>query len=197
MPACRREQPDGQLQQRGLARAVRADEPDDLAFGDGQGAVARAPSVRPYCLPSPSGLDDGRHATPFGEAVAERGAVDRLDVVGAEARRPVPRRSQSVIGARNRAWAAGSVRGRPADDEGPLARSGADQALALQIAVGLQHRVRVDGQFGDDLLGGRQLVTRLEHAQLQGLVDLLDQLEVGGDPRSGVELELDHEPTFH
>jgi hypothetical protein len=78
-----------------------------------------------------------------------------------------------------------------------LAWSRAHQALAFEISVGLQHRVRVDGQFGDDLLSGWQLVTRFEQAQLQGLMDLVDQLEVGGHSRSGVQLELDHEPTFH
>ena len=37
------------------------------------------------------------------------------------------------------------------------------------------------------------LVARLEHAEAKGLMHLLDQLEVGGDPRRGVELELDHQ----
>ena len=72
-----------------------------------------------------------------------------------------------------------------------------DQSLALEIAVGLEHRVRVDRQLGDHLLGRRQLVARLEQAELQGLMDLLDQLQVGRHARSGVELELDHGPPFH
>ncbi len=47
----------------------------------------------------------------------------------------------------------------------------------------------------DDLLGRRQLVARLEQAELQGLMHLLDQLQVGGDAGTGVELELDHDPS--
>ncbi len=113
--------------------------------------------------------------------------------------RPADRaeRSQSVIEARNRAWAAGSVRGSDPDDEGALAGPGAHQALTLEVPVGLEHRVRVDRQPGDDLLGRRQLVTWLEKPELQGLMDLLDQLQVGGDAGSRVELELDHSPSFH
>jgi len=55
------------------------------------------------------------------------------------------------------------------------------------------HGVRVDGQLGDDLLRGRQLVTRLQHAHPQGLMNLLCELQVGGDARRLVELELDHQ----
>jgi hypothetical protein len=55
------------------------------------------------------------------------------------------------------------------------------------------HRVRVDGQLGDNLLRGRQVVTPLEHAHPQGLMDLLHQLQVSGDARRLVELELDHQ----
>ena len=70
----------------------------------------------------------------------------------------------------------------------------AHQALPFQVAVGLEHRVRVDRQLGDDLLGGGQLVARLQEAEPQSVMDLLDQLEVGGDTGNGVELELDHDP---
>jgi hypothetical protein len=41
--------------------------------------------------------------------------------------------------------------------------------------------VWVDGQPGDYLLRGRQPVARFEHAHPQGLVDLLHELQVGGD----------------
>ena len=59
----RREQPDGQMQQRRLARTVRPDEPDDLALGDAQGAVAQRPAP-PVPLAETARLDDGAHATP-------------------------------------------------------------------------------------------------------------------------------------
>ena len=62
---------------------------------------------------------------------------------------------------------------------------------------GLVHRVRVDRQLRDDLLRGRQLVARPQQAEPQRVMDLLDQLEVGGDTGAGVELELDHVPHFH
>ena len=61
--AGRREQPGGQAQQGGLARAVGADEPDHVAFGDGQRAVAQRPGP-PVGLAQPAGRDDGVHATP-------------------------------------------------------------------------------------------------------------------------------------
>ena len=62
--ASRRQQPGGQAQQGGLARAVGADEPGDVAFGDRQRAVAQRPG--PPVLPAqPAGIDDGaHHATP-------------------------------------------------------------------------------------------------------------------------------------
>ena len=66
--AGRREQPGGQVQQGGLARAVGADEPDDVAFGDGQRAVAQRPGP-PVPLAQPAGLDDGAHATPSAKQV--------------------------------------------------------------------------------------------------------------------------------
>ena len=93
---------------------------------------------------------------------------------------------------------AGSVPGSERMTKVPMSRPSADQAFSFEVPVGLEHRVRVDRQLGDHLLGGRQLVSGLEDAELQGLVDLLDQLQVGGDARSGIELEFDHEQLcFH
>jgi hypothetical protein len=61
--AGRREQPGGQVQQGGLARAVGADEPGDVGLGDGQRAVAQRPGSQ-VGLAQPAGLDDGAHAAP-------------------------------------------------------------------------------------------------------------------------------------
>jgi hypothetical protein len=59
-----RELPGAQPQQGCLARAVRADEPDDVAFGDGQRAVAQRPGP-PVRLAQPAGLDGrAHHAAP-------------------------------------------------------------------------------------------------------------------------------------
>ena len=113
--------------------------------------------------------------------------------------RPAARavRSHSVIDARKRACASGSVRGSDATDEGPQPGPGPHQALAFEVAVRLEHGVGVDRQLRDDLLRRRQLVTGLEQSELQRLVDLLDELEVGGDARARVEVELDHIAPFH
>jgi hypothetical protein len=59
-------------------------------------------------------------------------------------------------------------------------------------AVGLEHRVRVDGQLGHHLLGRRQLVARAEQPHPQRLVHLLHELQIGRDTRCLIELELDH-----
>ncbi len=61
--AGRREHPGGQAQQGGLARAVGADEPDHVTFGDGQRAVAQRPGP-PVLLAQSAGRDEGVHATP-------------------------------------------------------------------------------------------------------------------------------------
>ncbi len=115
-----------------------------------------------------------------GPSPAARAAPEPLD----------HRREESRLGG-------GVGAGQRSHDEGPLTRSGPGETLAFQIAVGLEHGIRVDGQLSDDLLGRRQLIARLEEAQLQGLVDLLDQLQIGGDSRSGVQLEFDHHSSFH
>ena len=73
-----------------------------------------------------------------------------------------------------------AARKRP-DNERPLAGTRAHEALPFEVPVGLKHRVGIDRQLGDHLLGRRQLVSWLEDAELQCLADLLDQLQVGGD----------------
>jgi hypothetical protein len=82
-------------------------------------------------------------------------------------------------------------RERP-DDKGPLARASPHQPVPFEVAIRLEDGVGVDGELGDDLLGGRQLVARLQDAYSESLVDLLDELHVGGDARPEVQLELDH-----
>jgi hypothetical protein len=52
----------------------------------------------------------------------------------------------------------------------------------LQLAVGFEHGVGIDRQFGDDLAHRRQLITRFEQVQAQRLLDLLYELEVGRHP---------------
>ena len=46
--------------------------------------------------------------------------------------------------------------------------------------------------FATTCCSGRQLVPGFEQAELKCLVDLLDELEIGGYAGRRVELELDH-----
>ncbi len=59
---------------------------------------------------------------------------------------------------------------------------------------------------GEQLPTAQQVVAKLAinpntvlkaYRDLKRLVNLLDELQVGGDPRSRVEVELDHPPSFH
>jgi len=64
----------------------------------------------------------------------------------------------------------------------------------LKLAVGLEHRVGVDGQLGHDLAHLGELVARLKEPQPQGALDLLDQLQVRRHARRRVEPEADRRP---
>jgi hypothetical protein len=55
---------------------------------------------------------------------------------------------------------------------------GRHQALLFQLAVGLEHRVRVDRQPGGHVLDLGQLVALVQQAQPQRVPDLVDQLQV-------------------
>ena len=52
--------------------------------------------------------------------------------------------------------------GEGAGDEGAQPRAAGDEAFLLELPVGLEDGVGVDGELGDDLLGGGQLVTGLQ-----------------------------------
>ena len=84
-------------------------------------------------------------------------------------------------------------------DERALAGPPNDEALGLQLPVGLGHRVRVDGQRGDDVADLGQLVAGLEVAETQRVLDLMDELQVGRHAGGGVEPELDrrHRDASH
>ena len=76
-------------------------------------------------------------------------------------------------------------------DERALAGPAGRQALGLQLAVGLEHRVRIDGQRGDHIADLGQLIAGLEVSEPQRVLDLLDELQVGRHAGGGVEPELD------
>ena len=65
------------------------------------------------------------------------------------------------------------------------------QPLVLQLAVGLEHRVRVNGEGSDHLPDLRQSVARDEIAEPQRLLHLLHDLQVGRHARARIEAKLD------
>ena|SRR5438552_16526226 len=73
-----------------------------------------------------------------------------------------------------------------------LAGSAGYEAIALELAVCLEHRVRIDRQFRDHLPGGGKLVTRLESADPDRMANLLDQLPVGGNSGCPIEAKFNH-----
>ena len=77
-------------------------------------------------------------------------------------------------------------------DKGSLAGPTGHQAVALELAVRLEHRVRVDGELRHHFPGGRKLVTGLEPTNPDCPSNLLDNLPVGGDPGRPIEAEFNH-----
>lgn len=61
----------------------------------------------------------------------------------------------------------------------------------LELGVGLEHRVEIDGQRADRLLDRRQPVSFGEVTEPEGLLDLVDELEVGRHAGTGLEPEPD------
>ena len=72
----------------------------------------------------------------------------------------------------------------------PLPRD--DQALALEVAIRLRDRVRVDREIRDDLAHRRQLVADVERAEPERVLHLPHDLQIGRDAGLLVEMELDH-----
>ncbi|GFN05718.1 hypothetical protein Smic_42740 [Streptomyces microflavus] len=120
------------------------------------------------------------------------GGEERADVVLLQPGRPCPAGPVGEFGAQRRVGGGCPGRGaeRPAD-EGAEPAPRLDEALALQLPVRLEDGVRVDGGGLDDLAGGGQPVAGLQNAQAQGLLRLLDDLEVGRDAAAPVDAELD------
>ena len=77
-------------------------------------------------------------------------------------------------------------------EAGPARR----QPFVLELAVCLEDGVRVDRHLGDDVLDRRELVAFVEEAEAKGLANLLDELPVGRDAGSRIDVELDH-PEKH
>src|SRR4051794_32436821 len=88
----------------------------------------------------------------------------------------------------------GRLRGTSGDERADTTAA-LDDALEVELPVGLQHRVRVDRERRDDFLHGRQLVPGGEDAEPHGLTYLLHELQVRRHAGL-VETELDHESLY-
>ena len=81
---------------------------------------------------------------------------------------------------------------RPVQDKCADAGPPFDEALELEFPVRLEHRVRVDGELGDNFFDCGQLVTLIEQAEAQRVPDLVGYLDVRGDAGFRVQAERDH-----
>ena len=149
-PGARLEEADGELEQRGLAGAVRPDEPDDLAGGDGERALRERPLVA-VALAEAVRLEDGGHATSSAEEDRRHSLKERLDALLVETR--ASRLRQPTLQAlAERSVGGERVVAERLRDEDADARPCRDEAEVLQLLVRLQHRVRVDREARDHLL---------------------------------------------
>ena len=183
---------DRELQERRLAGAVRADERRHRARRNLERAVAERP-VRAVALARAVRLERRgvAHATletAGGRTVsAKRAAMFSSSRPAARAwliQRCERRAELLHVVRRERSQLARDERADPA--------AALDEPFAIELAVGLQHRVRVDRQAAHDLLHRRQLVARPEDPQPHRLPHLLHELEIGRDARTGFQMKLDH-----
>ncbi len=183
-------QPGEQTQQRGLARSVRPDERGDPALGDGDRAVVQGGDLA-VALGQTAGLDRESHAISSSSAARKvtRSSSSIVSSSSPASRASLTHRPRLRL---SRETVPGGGPGGRAPHERAVPDPGLDQALALQVAIGLQHGVGVDRRRRDDLPHGGQLVAHLEQARPQRLPDLLDDLQVGRHHRTAVNPETDH-----
>jgi hypothetical protein len=86
--------------------------------------------------------------------------------------------------------------GERAGDKGAEAGAGRHQALVLELAIRLQHRVRVDGHLRDHLLDGGQTITFGQQTEPQRPPYLLDELHVRGDAGPRLQVKFDHSSIY-
>ena len=183
---------DGEVQQRALAGAVGADEPDDAAGRDVQRAVRQRVAAA-VALAQSLGQDRGAHAT-CRLAEERKVAMNSASMLSSSS----PDRRALFI-QRCRSWRSGPcaakrrVRQR-LRDERPEPGTGGDEPVVLELAVGLQDRVGVDREDRDHVLDRRELVALAQQAQPQRVPDLPHQLLVGREAGARVQVELNHSP---
>ena len=193
VPAVGASMPDGEVEQRALAGAVRADEADDAAGRDLQRAVRRAPSAAGSVLPRPLGAQDRRSCDCSCCRGRERWSRKSASMLSSS--RPASARlapASARRSCRSGPCAASVVSVSVRGDERADARAGGDEPVVLELAIGLEHGVGVDGQLADDVLDRRELVALAQQAEPQRVPDLLDDLQVRREAGAAVEVELDH-----
>ena len=198
------QEPGGEGEQGGLACAVGPDERADASRGQPERAAAQRPAPGPAPVPHAEAvrLDRGDcHVwlVPLERAV-QYGGEERVHVVAFQSRLPGSAGPVVEFPPQGRVRGGRGAEG-PADECAEPA-PGLDQTFAFQLAVGLEHGVRVDGGGLDDLACGGQPVAGLQQAEAEGLFGLLDDLEVRGDAAAPVDAELDrcglcHVHPFH
>ena len=164
-----------------LARAVRADQPDHPARRGCPACSRTAPSGARTACPAPRPA--GRRLTLCPLLGGARKVVGRAPRCSRRPARP----ARALASQRAQVLSQRAVRGerlsaRVRVTNVPSPGPGGDQPLVLELAVGLEHRVRVDRHLADDLLDGRQLVALAQQPQPQRLAHLLDELQVGETP---------------
>src|SRR5215469_13038696 len=87
---------------------------------------------------------------------------------------------------------AGRWAGRAAYHERAESGAGLDEAVALEVPIGLEDGVGVDRRCRDDFAHCGELVADLEHAHPECLANLLNDLQVRGHHRAAIESEADH-----
>ena len=160
------------------------DEPDDLAFGNRERAVAQPPVTMEALAEVPRAR--ARASCHRGSPRLAQGRGDeRADALVVEARldRPTPARPRTRHEARRDGAARAARACSRRTSRAPGARRRARRSRA--VAIGLRDRVRVDREIGDHLAHRRQLVTDVDRPEPERLLHLLDDLEVGCDAGAG------------
>src|SRR5579871_3097938 len=81
------------------------------------------------------------------------------------------------------------IRQRP-NNECSLTWTAFDQSIVLQFPIRLEHCIWVDCQPGHNHAHRWKLVALLEETEPQRLLDLLNKLQVRGNSRAVIEIEL-------
>ena len=151
--------------------------------------------LRPYFLPRPWASSTVLMRSPPAHRGAKGGQEQRLDALVVEP--GSPGLGQPLLEAQPQRPVRGEgVVGQRPGHEGAHALTCRHQSLVLELPVGLEHGVGVDGEVRHHVLDRRQLVALAEQPEPERPADLLDQLEVRRDAGPPVQVELDHQPSI-